>query len=403
MITTHAIPVQQADTAVKEKGDRIISIDVLRGLVMIVMALDHVRDYFHAPAIIYDPLDFDHTSVPIFLTRWITHFCAPIFVFLAGTSANLTESRKGKKGLSVFLFTRGVWLIILEITVVSFGWSFMQMFSVIFLQTIWALGISMIALSALIYLPTRLLLAIALVIIFGHNALDSIHVQGEDMKAMSWSFVHDPKLFSFGDFRLMVAYPVLSWIGVMSAGYCFGEIFTRFKGDKRKKILTMMGLACIALFVILRFTNMYGDRSLWETQKNTAFTILSFINTTKYPPSLLYILMTLGPAMLFLALAEKPLNKLTNVISTYGRVPMFYYILHIYFIHVAFVVIGIIQGYKASALLDMNILNPIPGFGFRLWIVYIIWILLVALLYPLCKRYDLYKRSNKEKLWLSYL
>lgn len=393
----------QQSTALPLNNERINSIDVLRGLVMIIMALDHVRDYFHAYSLQHDPLDLAYTSVPIFLTRWITHFCAPVFVFLAGTSAYLTVERKGKKGLSWFLFTRGLWLVILEVTVVSFGWSFMQMFSIIFLQTIWALGISMIALSALIYLPRRIILMIALVIIFGHNALDNFHVEGKDFEALAWSFVHDQRMFTFGGFRLLIAYPVLSWIGVMSAGYCFGEVFTRFKGEKRKRILNVIGVACIILFIAIRFTNTYGDANLWQQQKSTVFTMLSFVDVTKYPPSLLYILMTLGPAILFLAFAEKPLNSITNIISVYGRVPMFYYILHIYFIHIAFIIAGFIEGYNASALFDFSLINTLPGWGYSLWIVHAIWILLIAFLYPLCKSYDAYKRANKQKWWLSYL
>lgn len=393
---------QQNTATLTGKDDRVISIDVLRGLVMILMALDHVRDYFHWSAAVYDPLDFDYTSVPIFLTRWITHYCAPTFVFLSGTSAYLTAGRKGKQGLSKFLFTRGLWLVLLEFTVISFGWSFMQMFSVIFLQTIWALGISMIALSVLIYLPKRLLLRVALAIIFGHNAFDNIHVAGNGIKAMAWSAVHDRKLFAFGNFKLIIAYPVLSWIGVMSAGYCFGEIFTRYKGVQRKRILMLTGLACIALFIALRYSNAYGDHSLWSAKQTHIFTILSFINTTKYPPSLLYILMTLGPSILFLAFAEKPLNKFTSIISVYGRVPMFYYILHIYLIHITAVVIELIEGYKEGDVFNSNILNPVTT-GFSLLGVYAVWLSLVALLYPLCKRYDAYKRANKHKWWLSYL
>lgn len=219
------------------KSDRIVSIDVLRGLVMIIMALDHVRDFFHFSAGIYDPLDLKHTTVPVFLTRWITHFCAPVFVFLAGTSAYLSLKRKGKKGLSKFLFTRGLWLVIAEITLINFGWDFFQVFSIVILQVIWALGISMIALSVFVYLPKSLLLIIALIIIGGHNAIDNVYVKGDNALAFGWSILHDPGLFVFGSFRLFVAYPVLPWIGVMSAGYCFGQLYTDYPSAKRKKHL----------------------------------------------------------------------------------------------------------------------------------------------------------------------
>lgn len=393
----------EQNTIVIPKTERIVSIDVLRGLVMIIMALDHVRDFFHSAAPLYDPLDLSQTSVPIFLTRWITHFCAPVFVFLAGISACLTKERKGKKALSQFLFTRGLWLVIAEVTLVNFGLSFFGVFSFILLQVIWALGISMIALSVLIFLPKRLLLIIALAIIIGHNALDNINIPGNNLQALGWSLLHQQQMFVYGNFRLLVAYPVVAWTGVMAAGYCFGEVYTRYQVEQRKRILITTGLICILVFIALRLSNIYGDPNLWSHQKNFVFTLLSFINTTKYPPSLLYILMTLGPSIVFLAFAEKPLNKITNIVAVYGRVPLFYYLLHIYFIHLAFLFIGFLAGFSMTRLINNNILNPVKGFGFGLPGVYTIWIAIVVLLYPLCKWYDAYKIANKHKWWLSYL
>lgn len=387
-----------------QTGYRIQSIDFLRGLVMIIMALDHTRDYFHWSAFHYNPLDFSHTSTAIFLTRWITHFCAPVFVFLAGTSAWLTGVRKGKKALSKFLITRGIWLVFLEITFVNFGISFDVHFGFIMLQTIWALGISMIFLSFLIYLPKRVLLILALSIIVFHNTLDGIHAEGNDLKAFLWAALHDSKLFKFGDFQIFLLYPVLSWIGVMSAGYCFGELYTRFDITKRKKILIYLGTACILLLIIIRLTNWYGDASKWSHQANPVFTYLSFINTTKYPPSLLYILMTIGPGILFLGFTEKPLNKLGNIISIYGKVPMFYYVCHFYILHLTSLIAGLLSGYSVNQMVYGE-----PGgqalqnFGYKLWIVYAIWLIVVALLYPLCKRYAKYKFNHPEKWWLSYL
>ena len=370
---------------------------------MIIMALDHTRDFFHSSAQLYDPLDFSKTSVPIFLTRWITHFCAPVFVFLAGTSAWLTGIRKGKKVLSKFLFTRGLWLLFVEVIIINFAFSFDIHFSVIGLQTIWALGISMMVLSFLIFLPKRSLLVIALLIIGCHNLLDNIHVPGNGMDALGWSMLHEPHFFPFHPFQIFVLYPVLPWIGVMAAGYCFGELYTRFDVEKRKKILITLGSVCILLFIIIRFTNWYGDASHWGKQQTPVFTFLSFINTTKYPPSLLYILMTIGPAMLFLAFTEKPLKRLGNIIVIYGKVPMFYYILHFYMIHIGSVIAAMLSGFSFNDILKGGPVNPLQGFGFRLWIVYLIWITIVALLYPLCKRYAKYKFSHPEKWWLSYL
>lgn len=367
---------------------------------MIIMALDHTRDFFHWSANHYDPLGFSHTSTPIFLTRWITHFCAPVFVFLAGTSAWLTGIRKEKNVLSKFLLTRGIWLVFLEITFVNFGVSFDIHFGFIMLQTIWALGISMIVLSFLIYLPKRILLIIALLIIFGHNLFDNFHVEGNNLKAFAWSAVHDPKFFKFGNTRVFLLYPVLSWVGVMSAGYCFGELYTRFTVEKRKMILTWLGSACIFLFIVIRLTNFYGDASPWVKQQTPIFTFLSFINVTKYPPSLLYILMTIGPAILFLAFTEKTLNKFGNIISVYGKVPMFYYLIHFYVIHIAAITAALLSGFTFKQLASGQ---PLEGYGFKLWVVYLVWISIVALLYPICKKYAKYKFSHPEKWWLSYL
>jgi len=387
-----------------QKGYRIQSIDLLRGLVMVIMALDHTRDFFHWSAFQYDPLDFSQTSTPIFLTRWITHFCAPVFVFLAGTSAYLTGIRKGKKALSKFLFTRGLWLILLEITVINFAFSFNIQFNFIVLQVIWALGVSMIFLSFFIYLPKRLLLIVALLIIAGHNLLDNIHVKGESLNAILWAMLHEQQFFSFGKFNLMVLYPVLSWIGVMYAGYCFGELYSNFDAVKRKRILINIGLVGMVLFIALRFTNWYGDPNPWGIQDSSVFTALSFINTTKYPPSLLYLLMTIGPAILLLAFIEKPLNTAGKMISIFGRVPMFYYILHFYLIHVGFILAAVLTGYTwKEAIVAGPVGQRLENYGFSLPVVYLVWIGLIILLYPLCKWYDRYKTKYKEKWWLSYL
>lgn len=370
---------------------------------MIIMALDHVRDFFHSAAALHPPLDLQRTSVSLFLTRWITHFCAPTFVFLSGTSAFLTLGKKGKAGLSKFLFTRGVWLVIAELTVINFALNFLQVSSVLLLQTIWAIGISMIALSALIYLPKRLLLVIAFVIIAGHNVLDNIDVPGQNFKALLWSLFHQTGLFTYGNFHLIVGFPVLSWMGIMIAGFCFGELYTAYPHAKRKRILIVTGVLCIFVFIVLRSWNLYGDNQPWLQQKNTVFTFLSFIKTNKYPPSLLYTLGTLGPVILLLAFLEKPLNAITKIFAIYGRVPMFYYIMHLYFIRIAFIILAVIEGYHFNETLNRNLLAPLAEFGYKLTVVYLIWITIVILLYPLCKKYDAYKSSNRQKWWLSYL
>lgn len=385
---------------------RIRSIDLLRGVVMIIMALDHVRDYFHWSAEIYNPTDLTRTSIPIFFTRWITHFCAPVFVFLAGTSAFLVGTRKGRKALSGFLLKRGLWLILLELVVVNFGWFFNIEFSAIVLQTIWALGIGMIALSGLVYLQKQLILVISLLLIFGHNLLDNVHVAGQDAGALGWSMLHELRLFFFPSFVLLVAYPVIPWIGLMAAGYCLGEVYTANDHQKRRRLLLYFGFAAIVLFIVLRLINGYGDLRSWSAQNTPAFTFLSFLNVTKYPPSLCYILVTIGPALVFLALAEKPAGRLANVISVFGRVPLFYYILHIYFIHLGAMLVAQLTGFGWKKMILQSFPGDVPelrGYGFPLWTVYIIWITLIVILYPLCRWYDQYKSANRQKWWLSYL
>ena len=394
---------QEATDKLLQKNYRISSIDLLRGIVMIIMALDHTRDYFHYSAQFYDPLDLSQTTVSIFLTRWVTHFCAPVFMFLAGTSAYLIGQRKSKKQLSFFLFTRGLWLMFLELTVVYFGWSFNYHFPVSALITIWALGFSMVALSAIIYLPYKIILAVGIIIIAGHNFLDNYHVAGNSFKAFIWDELHDPRPIIFNGHVIITGYPVLAWIGIITLGYCFGAFYKKgFNSLRRKKWLVGIGVGVIILFIILRTFNIYGDSQLWVNQKTPLFTFLSFINVTKYPPSLLYTLITLGPAIIFLVFAEKPLNRVTSFISVYGRVPMFYYLLHIYLIHLLAMVASQLTGFGWRVMIS-DIFPEVKGYGFSLPVIYLIWIGVVLALYPLCKRYDRYKTMHKEKWWLSYL
>ena len=387
---------------------RVASIDFLRGAIMIIMALDHVRDYFHYTAFQYDPLDLTKTSVPIFFTRWITHFCAPVFMFLAGTSAFLVGQRKGKKELAGFLLKRGVWLVFLELVVVNFGWNFDIQFHSILFIVIWALGISMIVLAGILFLPMKVILAVGIIIVFGHNLLDGVRVQGETPAALGWSFLHQPAFFKWNGQFVLIGYPVLPWIGVMILGYCLGNFYVAsFDAAKRRKHLLQIGVAAIVLFILLRSGNFYGDARHWEKQSSPLFSLLSFISTNKYPPSLLYILMTLGPALIFLSLTENVKNRLSKIISVYGRVPMLYYLLHIYLIHLAAMISSeIFTRFDWSMWIlkePLWVTETFAGYGYPLVIVYAVWILIVAALYPLCKRYDAYKQANKEKWWLSYL
>lgn len=391
------------------KNKRVESIDLLRGVVMILMALDHIRDYFHSSAYLYDPTDLTQTNVLLFFTRWITHFCAPTFVLLAGTAAYLYGSKNDIKKLSFFLFTRGLLLIFLDFTVINFGWAFNIHFYRIDLSVVWVLGMSMIFLSLLIHLPKSLLLLIGLSLIAGHNILDSIHVPGNDLKSVLWAMLHESHEFNFGHITFAVTYSVLPWIGIMSCGYCLGSLYiSGFDQAKRKKILIALGFAAIALFIILRAINLYGDPAYYTSQKNITWDILSFLNTTKYPPSLLYLLMTIGPALLFLAFTEKPLNALAQKITVFGRVPMFFYLVHIYFVHLLAMVAAVMSGYQWSdMILTTQWLTSSPqlkGYGFSLITVYLIWMAVIIVLYPLCKWFDIYKRNHQlQHRWLSYI
>lgn len=326
VLTTPAgIAVSKA-APLKRAAYRIDSIDLLRGLVMIIMALDHTRDFFHSQAMTEDPLNFATTTPVLFLTRWITHFCAPVFVFLAGTSAFFQSSRKSKAELSKFLITRGLWLIFIEVVIINFAFSFDPTYQVIGLQTIWAIGISMILLGLAIWMPFSLILATGLLIVFGHNALDFYESQfaPNHQYGMVYSFLHRPGFYHLiPNHNLLILYPFLPWTGLMMLGYCFGKLFTRYEGADRRRILTRLGLGIILFFIALRATNWYGDAQHWSPQKNGVFTVLSFINTVKYPPSLLYMCMTIGPAILFVAWWGNIKNGLTKFITVFGKVPFF--------------------------------------------------------------------------------
>jgi uncharacterized membrane protein len=397
---------QQTLTGTKK---RIESIDLLRGIVIIIMALDHVRDYFHADQFLYDPTDMTKTNAAVFFTRWITHFCAPVFVFLAGTSAFLVGERKTKKELSSFLLKRGLWLMLLETVVINFAWSFNPSYPFFRLQVIWVLGLAMVILSALIYLPPKFILVFGLLIVFGHNLLDNIHATGNSLNDFLWGVLHERKRFTFEGKIIATGYPIISWLGIMALGYCFGSLYKKgMDAALRKKYLLITGSAAIALFLLLRGINMYGDMKPWSAQSSFLLTICSFLNVTKYPPSLLYTLMTLGPALIALALLEKPLNKLESMIIRIGRVPLFFYILHLFLIHLLAMLAVVVSGRPWTDMISITNINAkdspwLKGYGFSLAGTYLVWILVVVLLYPLCKWYDKYKTNHKEKWWLSYL
>jgi uncharacterized membrane protein len=368
------------------KSSRIQSIDALRGLIMIVMALDHTRDFFHFDAPVHDPLNLLYSPVDLFLTRWITHFCAPTFIFLTGLSAYLYSLKHTKSQLSKFLFTRGVWLILLELTVIHFGWVFLSRNNVVILQVIWAIGMSMVFLSLMVRLPYRAILVIGLAIIFLHNLLDAIHFTYGTFLNDLWILLHQEGAFPVSShIRVFLLYPILPYFGLISVGYTFGKLFApEVDSSRRKKILLWLGSSCIALFVILRYINLYGDPYPWEHQIAFRYTVLSFINCNKYPVSLLFALMILGPSILFLYFLEGIQNRITKILVTIGKVPMFYYVVHIYLIHCVAFFTGATN-------------------KLHLWAVYLVWLSVVIVLYFPCVWYGKYKFTHPEKWWLSYI
>ena len=386
---------------------RALSLDILRGLIMIVMALDHVRDYFHADAFVYDPGNLEKTNVVLFITRWITHFCAPLFVLLSGTSAFLAGRSMSKGELSRFLLKRGLLLIFIEILIINFAWSFNIHLPRITLGVLWAIGVSMIFLAGIIFLPGKIILLVGIVMIATHNLLDAVHIAGNGPLALLWGVLHERKVFTFGETIVRSSYPLIPWIGVMAAGYMLGGLYDpKFDVRRRKRLLIYLGSASVILFILLRVINLYGDPSPWTTQTTATYTILSFFNTTKYPASLDFLLMTIGPGLLLLAVIEEWSSPFARVVTTYGKVPLFYYVVHLYAIHFLAMIAAVVSGYSWSAMILSTSIHDaagLEGFGFSLLGVYIVWIALVVALYPLCRLYSNYKNAHKEKRWLKYL
>ncbi|WP_266368725.1 DUF1624 domain-containing protein [Tellurirhabdus rosea] len=384
---------------------RISSIDALRGLVMVIMALDHSRDYLSHFGFFTDATDLKTTTPALFFTRWITHFCAPVFVFLAGMSAFLYGQRKSRAAVSRFLLTRGLWLILLEITVVNFALWFDLRFTVTLLQVIWATGFSMVVLAGLVFLPKRLILAIGLLIAVGHNALDGVRFAAGSVAAGVWGLLHQPSVLPLGGGRVaFTGYPVLAWIGILTLGYCAGELYGKsVSGEKRVRLLRWLGLAGIAAFVLIRALNLYGDPAPWAVQKTPLYTFMSFLNTTKYPPSLLYALMTLSPALLALGWLEGRSSAWLDVFVVFGRVPLFYYVLHFYLIHALSVLLLMNDGVSwAEVNFQSGTGGVVQGHGLSLGATYVAWLLIVAFLYPLCRWYGRFKARQTGWVW-SYL
>jgi uncharacterized membrane protein len=392
-----AQPVAQPVTATRF---RIESIDVVRGFIMILMALDHTRDFFGNSGV--NPTDPATTTIPLFFTRWITHFCAPTFFLLTGTGAFLARRRKSTRELSWFLLTRGLWLIFLELVVSrALGWQFNLDYRVTPLIVLWALGWAMIVLSGLVYLPPAVIGAFGIVMIATHNLLDTVPWMN-----WFWSILHVPNvLLATPRFAIFEAYPLIPWVGVTAAGYSLGQIYS-WPADRRRVFLLRLGLGLMAAFVVLRAINFYGDPLRWSAQKSFAFTVLSFLNTTKYPPSLLYLLMTLGPALLFLCAVNAGTPRLLRPALIFGKVPMFYYLLHIPLIHLLAIAVCYARYRQVHWMFESPNLGSFPftappGWGYPLPIVYLAWIVVVVTLYPLC-RWFAGVRQRRSDAWLSY-
>lgn len=380
---------------------RLESIDLVRGAIMILMALDHVRDFFGVPGV--SPTNLAQTTVPLFFTRWVTHICAPVFFLLTGTGAFLSLRTKSTGELSRFLLTRGLWLILLELTVVrSLGFQFNFDYQVTLLVVLWALGWAMIALSALVWLPAPVVTAFGILMIAGHNLFDGVRSANP-----LWSILHSPGfVLNTPEHVVFAAYPIIPWIGVTAAGFGLGQLY-RWSPERRRALLLRLGLVLTAGFVVLRAANFYGDPVRWTAQASGAFTALSFLNANKYPPSLLFLLMTLGPALLLLRAVDGGTPRFLRPALIFGKVPLFYFLVHLSLIHLLAVIVCFARYgeahwmFESPSLAQYPFTTP-PGWGYSLPVVYLVWILVVVAMYPVCRWFAALKQRRREA-WLSYL
>jgi uncharacterized membrane protein len=397
--------------ATTSSARRVATIDAVRGLVMVIMAIDHVRDFIHRAAMTSQPTDLASTTPALFFTRWITHIVAPTFAFTAGLGAYLWWQRgKTKRELSTFLLTRGLWLVLLELTVMRLAYNFNFSLQYPFLLLVlWVLGLSMIGLALLVWLPIRVLAVLSVAVIALHNLLDSVSAAQFGSAAGLWNLLYQVGAFRFAGATFIVGYPLIPWIAVMSLGFCFGPLFLKERAVRRR-YLTIIGAAATLGFVILRALNGYGDPAPWAAQSSPTFTLLSFLNTTKYPPSLTFLLMTLGPALLLLAWFDRPTLMESNPLVVFGRVPLFYFVAHFYAAHVSAALLALVR-YGGDAL--RFIFHPVPSmggprelfppqFGYDLWVAYVVWAVIVVALYPACRWFSRVKATRRD-WWLSYL
>jgi uncharacterized membrane protein len=384
---------------------RVESVDLLRGIIIVIMALDHVHDFFGALGA--NPTDLATTTAPLFLTRWITHFCAPVFFLLTGTGARLALQRMSTRELSRFLLTRGLWLLFLEVVVMRFALQFNFDYQVTIITVLWALGWAMIVLAGLIHLPGSAILAFGVVLVAGHNLLDGIPASAFGNLAPLWSVLHAPGfLVNTPRHVVFIAYPLIPWVGVTALGYTLGQTY-RWSNERRRALLLGLGVGLSVGFVLLRLLNVYGDPVAWSVQKSPLWTALSFLDTNKYPPSLLFLLMTLGPALLLLRVFDNGFPRWLRPALTIGKVPLFFYVLHFYLIHLLAVAACYIRFDNVGGMFRSPDLGHFPftapaGWAASLPVIYLLWAVVVVALYPLCRWYADIKRRRKD-WWLSYL
>jgi uncharacterized membrane protein len=401
----HAPDVRTAAGAIVPARARIEAIDLVRGLIIILMALDHTRDFFGDLA--SQPTNLATTTTALFFTRWITHICAPVFFLLTGTSAYLMLRRVSTRELSRFLLTRGAWLIFLELTVMRFALQFNIDYHVTIITVLWGLGWAMIVLAGLIWLPKWAIAAIGVVMVAAHNALDGVEPATFGVLAPIWSILHAPGVvLDTGRSVVLVSYALIPWVGVTALGYVLGQVYG-WNANRRRALLFWFGIALCVGFVAMRFANVYGDPVPWSPRKSALWTVISFLNTNKYPPSLLFLLMTLGPALLLLRAFDHSAPALLRPALIIGKVPLFFYVLHFYLIHLLAVVASYLRYGDADEMFQSPDLGHFPfsqppGWGSSVPMMYLLWAVVVLTMFPLCRRYAGVKRRRTD-WWLSYL
>ena len=387
---------------------RVDSLDLLRGLIIVVMALDHVRDFFGDPTA--SPTNLATTTAALFFTRWITHMCAPVFFLLTGTGAYLTRARMSRSELARFLFTRGLWLIVLELTGMRFALQFNVDYQVTIITVLWALGWSMIALAGLIWLPLWAIALFGAALVLGHDALDGVQAMaGRQPGSLTWlwAVLHQPGFLYRGDHAVVrTSYVLVPWMGVTALGYVLGGVY-EWSASERQRLLSRLGLGLVAAFIVLRFSNVYGDPVPWAWQHDALWTAMSFLNTNKYPPSLLFLLMTLGPALLLLRAFDARIPAVLRPALAFGRVPLFFFVLHFYLIHLLAVVVSYARyGEVSGAFRSPDLAHfpmSMPGdWNVGLPVIYLIWAAVVVALWLPCRWFADLKRRRRSR-WLSYL